>query len=271
MSAAAVSAGATERIDRIEKEESMAVSVASDDAPDSVLLHQDGGVCIVHEIAGKARDLSDRRAPSSNLSAAQAVLLWMPRASVSALARALPVARNIEIKARTPNLQPIRARAVSLASVPAQVIEQTDTFFSVPDGRLKVRAFADGSGELIAYHRADQPGPKESVYTRVACADARAVVQALGSVLPVRGKVVKRREVFLVGRTRVHLDEVQNLGCFVEIETMLDDEESQEDGQQEVHELLHALDIPPSALVAEAYIDLLSDSRGAAHEHPGAR
>jgi predicted adenylyl cyclase CyaB len=167
------------------------------------------------------------------------------------------MSRNIEIKARVANLEPIRARAAALASGPAQVIDQTDTFFVVARGRLKVRAFADGSGELIAYERADEQGPKQSAYTRVECRDATALSEALARVLPRRGVVVKRRELFLVGRTRIHLDVVENLGCFVELEVVLAADESSERGQKEARDLIASLQIPETALVAEAYIDLL--------------
>jgi predicted adenylyl cyclase CyaB len=167
------------------------------------------------------------------------------------------MARNIEIKARVPDLAAFRARVASLASGSKQIINQTDTFFVVSRGRLKVRVFSDGSGELISYERADQQGPKESVYRRVACEDARALSQALSSVLSVRGIVAKQREVFLVGRTRVHLDRVENLGCFVELEVVLAAGEPAEQGHREAHDLLRSLEISERALVAEAYIDLL--------------
>ena len=167
------------------------------------------------------------------------------------------MARNIEIKAKIPDLAAIRAKAAALAAGPAQIINQTDTFFVVSRGRLKVRAFSDGSGELISYERANQRGPRESIYSRVACQDARALSEALGVVLPVRGIVAKRREVFLVGRTRVHLDRVENLGCFVELEVVLASGEPVEPGHREAHDLLRALQIPERALVADAYIDLL--------------
>jgi predicted adenylyl cyclase CyaB len=167
------------------------------------------------------------------------------------------VARNVEIKARTLDLPAIRARAARLSTAPGEILAQTDTFFAVPEGRLKVRELADGSGELIAYSRPDQPAPKESVYTRVACEEARDLAAALACALPLRGVVVKRREVFLVGRTRIHLDEVEGLGCFVEIEVVLGDGEGVERGQQEARDLLRALEIPATDLVASAYIDLL--------------
>jgi predicted adenylyl cyclase CyaB len=173
------------------------------------------------------------------------------------------MATNVEIKARIPDLRATRAKASSLATCSAEIIDQTDTFFVVSTGRLKVRSFSDGSGELISYYRPNQHGPKESNYTRAKCEDATALVQALSAVLTVRGTVVKRREVFLVGRTRVHLDFVENLGAFVELEVVLSPGESAEDGHREAHELLSALEIPSAALVAEAYIDLLEQLRSA--------
>lgn len=165
------------------------------------------------------------------------------------------------MKARVPELATIRAKAASVASGPGQVIHQTDTFFVVSRGRLKVRAFSDGSGELISYERADQRGSKESVYTRVPCDDAPLLVRALSTVLPVRGIVSKEREVFLAGRTRVHLDRVENLGCFVELEVVLASDEPTEQAHREANDLLRALEIVESALVAEAYIDLLERAR----------
>jgi predicted adenylyl cyclase CyaB len=165
--------------------------------------------------------------------------------------------RNIEIKARIPELSAMRAKAAGLASGSVETIDQTDTFFVVPKGRLKVRAFADGSGEVISYDRPNRLGPTESIYQRVACEDARALSQALGSVLAVRGIVTKQREVFHVGRTRVHLDHVNRLGCFVELEVVLAPGESVAEGHREAHALLRSLEIPDGALVSEAYIDLL--------------
>ena len=171
------------------------------------------------------------------------------------------MARNIEIKARVPDFAAVRAKAATIASAPAELIEQTDTFFVVPKGRLKVREFPDGSGELIAYERPNHIGPKESVYTRVPCQTAGVLLRALGNALPIRGRVVTRREVFIVGRTRVHLDAVQNLGSFVELEVVLRDDEPVQAGERDAHELMAAFAIPASALVSGAYIDLLEPER----------
>jgi adenylate cyclase class IV len=167
------------------------------------------------------------------------------------------MARNIEIKAHVQDLAAVRSRAAAIASAPGEVIAQTDTFFVVPMGRLKVREFSDGSGELIAYARSSTPGPKESVYSIVRCAEAAALVRALEQALPVRGRVVKRRELFRSGRTRIHLDEVERLGTFLELEVVLRDDESMDAGEREALALMVTLGISMSALVPDAYIDLL--------------
>jgi adenylate cyclase class IV len=167
------------------------------------------------------------------------------------------MARNIEIKARVAALEPVRATALSLATGPAEILHQTDTFFMVPEGRLKVREFTDGTGELIAYHRPNVPGLRQSVYSRCVCDRASVLCEALSRVLPVRGMVRKEREVMLIGQTRVHLDTVEGLGTFVELEVVLSDGESAEHGEHVARDLLRTLQIPDESLIAEAYIDLL--------------
>jgi adenylate cyclase class IV len=173
------------------------------------------------------------------------------------------VSRNIEIKARVDDVGVVRTRAAAVASGPPQLIEQRDTFFVVGRGRLKVRTFGDGSGELIAYERSNERGPRQSSYTRAECRDAAALCEALARVLPVRGVVTKHREVFLAGRTRIHLDRVEQLGSFVELEVVLADGESPEAGEREAQELLKSLELSERDLVPDAYIDLLERSPAA--------
>ena len=76
-------------------------------------------------------------------------------------------------------------------------------------------------------------------------------------MLSVRGVVAKHREVFVAGRTRIHLDRVDQLGSFVELEVVLAEGESADAGQREAHALLTSLAIAESDLVPDAYIDLL--------------
>jgi adenylate cyclase class IV len=70
--------------------------------------------------------------------------------------------------------------------------------------------------------------------------------------------VRKRRTLFLAGRTRIHLDRVEELGDFLELEVVLDESEPAEGGVEEAHRLMDALGIDLSRLVAGAYVDLLT-------------
>jgi predicted adenylyl cyclase CyaB len=166
-------------------------------------------------------------------------------------------ARNVEIKARVADPAALRARVAPLATAPPLIIGQRDTFFAVARGRLKLRRFDDGSGRLIFYERDDTTGPKTSYYSMSTCPDAREMEAVLARALGVRGVVDKRRELFMIGRTRVHLDEVRDLGHFLELEVVLRDGEPAADGEREARALLAALAISPDALLAPAYIDLL--------------
>ena len=163
--------------------------------------------------------------------------------------------RNIEIKARVSDLQAVEARAKRIADSGPTVILQEDTFFPCGEGRLKLRKFDDDSGELIAYSRPDAEGPKESQYAISPTADPDGLRDLLAASLGVRGVVRKRRVLYRVGRTRVHLDRVEGLGDFVEIEVVLDPGEEEENGTREARALLEILGI--EELVRGAYIDLL--------------
>jgi adenylate cyclase len=168
------------------------------------------------------------------------------------------VARNVEIKARIDGIEALLPRVRDIADTGPEVIEQDDTFFDCANGRLKLRVFADGSGQLIAYVRADVEGPKTSDYSIAAVPEPEALRETLSRALGQSGRVAKRRTLFLVGRTRVHLDAVERLGEFLELEVVLRADESEEDGVREAHALLKRLGIAASSLVSGAYVDLLA-------------
>ena len=140
---------------------------------------------------------------------------------------------------------------------PADLI-QDDTFFACSNGRLKLREFADGRGELIHYARNDEAGPNLSDYLITPVADPKVLRETLSRALGIRGRVRKRRRVYLFGRTRIHLDEVDGLGSFVELEVVLDDGETPDAGQQEATRLMERLGIPRAQLVEGAYLDLMA-------------
>jgi adenylate cyclase class IV len=172
------------------------------------------------------------------------------------------MSRNVEIKARIDSLPSLALRAAAIATDGPIEIFQDDTFFACNAGRLKLRAFSAEAGELIFYRRADLPGPKESFYVRSSTTDPLSLREALGLAYGVIGRVVKQRTLYKVGRTRVHLDRVRDLGEFLELEVVLRDDEPLAAGVQEAHELMARLGVDRSQLVEGAYVDLLG-SRGA--------
>jgi predicted adenylyl cyclase CyaB len=168
---------------------------------------------------------------------------------------------NVEIKARLRNPARLKSLAEALALTPSQIILQEDIFFEVPRGRLKLRIFAPNSAELIYYEREDGPGPKESRYSLSQTSEPEALKTVLQKSLGVRGIVRKQRTLYLVGQTRIHLDEVEGLGSFVELEVVLQAHQSHADGVQIARGLMVKLEIQDSDLVEQAYIDLLLTNR----------
>lgn len=170
--------------------------------------------------------------------------------------------RNIEIKARIDHVNVLLPVAAAVADHGPVLIAQDDTFFRCENGRLKLRAFSDTEGELIFYRRADQQGPKESFYLRTPTPDPATLRESLSLAYGQVGRVQKRRTLFLVGRTRIHLDQVVGLGHFLELEVVLQDEEPAEAGVREAHAIMARLGIEPSQRVEGAYVDLLASATG---------
>lgn len=167
------------------------------------------------------------------------------------------MARNIEIKARIESVAQLTPRVAELASEGPLEIAQDDTFFACENGRLKLRAFSNDAGELIFYKRANQSGPKESFYIRSPTSSPESLRESLSLAYGQIGRIRKYRTLFLVGRTRVHLDRVEGLGHFLELEVVLVDDESSEHGILEASQLMAKLGIQPGQLVEGAYLDLM--------------
>lgn len=166
--------------------------------------------------------------------------------------------RNVEIKAWARDFERQRLRAEALASGSAEHLVQDDTFFNVPAGRLKLRELGDGSAELIQYDRDDSPGPKESRYVVFRTTDPGGLKEVLTRALGIRAVVRKRRTVYFFGKTRIHLDQVEGLGSFIELEAVLDAGQDIQYGNAVAAELMLKLEIEKEDLVAGAYVDLIT-------------
>lgn len=168
------------------------------------------------------------------------------------------MSRNIEIKARLHDRKSMEQIAASLAESGPTLLQQEDTFFACDSGRLKLRVFAEGHGELIYYRRADEEGPKESFYLLTPTKAPQNLKESLRLANGILGTVIKERTLYLIGRTRVHLDRVEGLGDFVELEVVLAENEARAAGEQEADALMEQLGIDEQDLVRGAYFDLLA-------------
>jgi adenylate cyclase len=168
------------------------------------------------------------------------------------------MSRNAEVKARLLDRPRIEAMVASIATHGPVTLVQEDTFFPVSTGRLKLRTIDGASGELIYYLRPDVSGPKLSQYERVPVENATALSTLLRTALGVRGRVSKIRTLYLVGRTRVHLDQVDTLGDFIELEVVLQEGDSVETALDEAAQLLARIGVGDIELESRAYIDLLT-------------
>ncbi len=166
--------------------------------------------------------------------------------------------RNIEIKARITHVEALLPIARAVAGGEPELIAQDDSFFKVTHGRLKLRQFADGSAELIHYHRPDSGEAKASDYVRVAVADPVALREALVRGCGLLGRVVKRRWLLLAGATRIHLDRVEGLGDFIEIEVVLQPGQTDAEGAAVAEALMRRLGLADAERITGAYLDLLA-------------
>ena len=173
------------------------------------------------------------------------------------------MARNVEIKARIERVEALAPRAAALADQGPIEIVQDDTFFAGASGRLKLRAVSATEGQLIFYRRPDQAGPKESFFLISPTSSPDTLRQALTLAYGQAGRVRKHRTLYLAGRTRIHLDRVQDLGDFLELEVVMADGEPTEAGVAVAHDLLGRLGLTTDQLVEGAYVDLLA-ARGPA-------
>ena len=124
---------------------------------------------------------------------------------------------NVEIKARCSNASYIRNYLVSKNANFKGVDKQTDTYFNVQNGRLKLRE-GNIENNLIYYKRDDNAGPKNSHFKLVKVEDAVGLKESLTDAIGVKVVVVKNREIYYIENVKFHLDEVPGLGSFVEIE-----------------------------------------------------
>jgi homotetrameric cytidine deaminase len=167
--------------------------------------------------------------------------------------------RNVELKARDPDPARTLALALEAGAEDLGEITQRDTYFSGARERLKLREQEPGESELIAYGRPDETQARVSEYRRVPVGDPRALREALDAGLGTLVVVDKRRRLLLWDGVRIHLDEVDGLGSFLELEAVAPEGSDLSAERAKVERLRGELAVEDGNLVAGSYSDLLLD------------
>lgn len=167
--------------------------------------------------------------------------------------------RNVEVKVMLKDVEGIRCRLADLGVDPQGVLKQMDTYLeSQPGTRLKVREQTSGGHQLIVYRRPDEEDLRTSEY--VLAPIPATLKEAMASAPGVRGVIRKTRDLWMWGRTRIHLDEVDGLGSFLELEVVMAEDEEIRVGQYEAEKILKALGLDAEPRISGSYMDL-ADAR----------
>ncbi len=168
---------------------------------------------------------------------------------------------NIEIKLRVEDLGQVESIAASIADSGPTYLVQEDVFYNADSGRLKLRKFGDGKAELISYHREDSDTARESEWLAYSTLESDSLEGVLDKSLGRAITVRKRRTLYLIGNTRIHLDQVEDLGSFVELEVVLEsnDSHSKSLGAKVAEELIGKLGLATAPRMSHAYADLLEN------------
>ena len=164
---------------------------------------------------------------------------------------------NIEIKARVRDFKALRDRAEALSDTSCEMVSQEDTFFNTQKGRLKLRVLSPEQAWLVYYERPDVEGPRRSDYHLAESRDPENLKTALRLALGVRGVVRKTRYLYMAGQTRIHLDDVEGLGHFMELEVVMREGQGDEEGQAIARDLMKKLGVREEDLLDLAYMDLI--------------
>lgn len=162
----------------------------------------------------------------------------------------------MELKALDPTPQKSIEVCERIGAEDRGEIWQRDTYFQVPSGGLKLREERPGRPHLIQFARTDEPRERESEYRIVGVEDARELAAVLSACLGVRAVVSKRRRLFLWQHVRIHLDDVEGLGTFIEFEAVASERSDLVREHDLVRELLGAFAVADDRIVAHGYADL---------------
>jgi adenylate cyclase, class 2 len=167
--------------------------------------------------------------------------------------------RNLELKAGDSDPGRSLRICAEIGAEDKGTLLQQDTYFNVLQGRLKLRQEQSAAAHLVAYERSDVAGQRESRYRIIEVPDGSGLKEALAGVLGIAAVVKKSRRLFLFEGVRIHLDSVEGLGSFIELEAVADpDDEGLRRCEGLLSDLRCSFGIEDADLIGESYCDLVA-------------
>lgn len=166
--------------------------------------------------------------------------------------------KNLELKVEVKDFYAILQNITSLGAKRVDTLYQTDRYFLIGEKRLKLRD-VNGGSQLIYYSRPNHPNSRLSRYYIFTFKDQQRTVieKLLNMFLAVKAVVIKKRVLYQYKHTRIHLDEVENLGNFLELETVLDESIPQNNFYEEHDAIINALELSRYKKIKSSYSDLV--------------
>ncbi len=166
---------------------------------------------------------------------------------------------NLELKARCEHNKKLSAGIQRLNARDGGILMQTDTYFHFRPGRLKLREIKGSRAELILYRRPNKAQNRFSNFRRIPVRDPRSLKRILAASIGVRTVVRKKRRLYLFRNARIHIDNVEKLGTFIEFEVMVTK------GRRQAKNLLSFLgtifDVKPRSVLVSSYSDMMDRHR----------
>jgi predicted adenylyl cyclase CyaB len=166
---------------------------------------------------------------------------------------------NLELKTRCTNLVRAEEIACRLGATPGGMLHQVDTYFKTSNGRLKLRQINRAAGELIYYERSEDSAVRWSNYFTAVVPDCAAMRDVLTRTYGVHMQVEKERMLYLYRKARIHLDQVEGLGSFIEFESPVhtESDEERERARSIMNELISAFGLDAKDAIQASYADML--------------
>ena len=164
---------------------------------------------------------------------------------------------NIEIKAKYRKSDKTQRVLEKIGARFERVEMQTDTYFNVENGKLKIRERDSGLSQLIQYFRKDDERPKPSYYEIVHLRNVKKVKETLTREYGIRAIVRKKRDIWTWKNVRIHFDAVEDLGHFLEFEAVIEKDTDDEEGYRKLKRMMKKFGITRKDLVSHSYGDLI--------------